>query len=121
MAFRIAYLILISPHCGLALSDRTSTRGIAIEAAKREMYWLSVSIQAAFIAYMVCSFLSPRISTSGTFYYTAALCCGDSDRHARPQETEEMKVVTRRGTGTVSDTETIGAKIRQYVTALTAD
>jgi hypothetical protein len=39
--------------------------------SEREMYWLSVSIQGAFIAYMVCSFFA-SIQYLWYLYYTAA-------------------------------------------------
>src|SRR5499426_4131557 len=53
----IAYLIVIfAPFRSLHRIER-QTAGMSSKS-EREMYWLSVSIQAAFIAYMVCSFFA---------------------------------------------------------------
>ncbi|HEV2665292.1 MAG TPA: O-antigen ligase family protein, partial [Blastocatellia bacterium] len=53
----IAYLIVIfAPLRSLRRIER-QTRGMRSKS-EREMYWLSVCIQAAFIAYMVCSFFA---------------------------------------------------------------
>src|SRR5262252_7587444 len=66
----IAYLILIfTPLRSLHRIER-QTRGMRSKS-EREMYWLSVSIQAAFIAYMVCSFFA-SIQYLWYLYYTAA-------------------------------------------------
>src|SRR5262249_23275572 len=46
------------------------TRGMRTKS-ELEMYWLSVSIQAVFIAYMVCSFFG-SIQYLWPLYYTAA-------------------------------------------------
>jgi O-antigen ligase len=66
----IAYLIVIfAPLRSLRRIER-QTRGMRSKS-EREMYWLSVSIQAAFIAYMVCSFFA-SIQYLWHLYYTAA-------------------------------------------------
>jgi len=66
----IAYLIVIlAPLRSLHRIER-QTRGMQSKS-EQEMYWLSVSIQAAFIAYMVCSFFA-SIQYLWYLYYTAA-------------------------------------------------
>jgi putative inorganic carbon (hco3(-)) transporter len=66
----IAYLIVIfAPLRSLRRIERqTSERR---SKSEREMYWLSVSIQAALLAYMVCSFFA-SIQYLWYLYYTAA-------------------------------------------------
>src|SRR5262244_673704 len=66
----IAYLIVIfAPFRSLHRIER-QTRGMRTKS-EREMYWLSVTIQAAFVAYMVCSFFA-SIQYLWYLYYTAA-------------------------------------------------
>jgi putative inorganic carbon (hco3(-)) transporter len=66
----IAYLIVIlAPLRSLRRIER-QTRDMRSKS-EREMYWMSVSIQAAFIAYMVCSFFA-SIQYLWYLYYTAA-------------------------------------------------
>jgi O-antigen ligase len=84
----IAYLIVIfAPLRSLRRIER-QTRGMRSKS-EREMYWLSVSIQAAFIAYMVCSFFA-SIQYLWYLYYTAAYAVALRQIHAA-EETEEMK------------------------------
>ncbi len=85
----IAYLILIlAPLRSLHRIER-QTRGMRSES-EREMYWLSVSMQAAFIAYMVCSFFS-SIQYLWYLYYTAAYAVALRQIHAAEQ-TEERQL-----------------------------
>ncbi|MBO0724750.1 MAG: O-antigen ligase family protein [Blastocatellia bacterium] len=66
----IAYLtVIFAPLRSLRRIERR-TRGMRSKS-EREMYWLSVSIQATFIAYMVCSFFG-SIQYIWHLYYTAA-------------------------------------------------
>ncbi len=66
----IAYLVVIfAPFRSLRRIER-QTRDMR-STSEREMYWMSVSIQAAFIAYMVCSFFA-SIQYLWYLYYTAA-------------------------------------------------
>jgi O-Antigen ligase. len=82
----IAYLILIfAPLRSLHRIER-QTRGRRSKSAW-EMYWLSVSIQAAFIAYMVCS-LFASIQYLWYLYYTAAYAVALRQIHAA----EEMEI-----------------------------
>jgi putative inorganic carbon (HCO3(-)) transporter len=82
----IAYLILIfAPLRSLHRIER-QTRGGRSKSAW-EMYWLSVSIQAAFIAYMVCS-LFASIQYLWYLYYTAAYAVALRQIHAA----EEMEI-----------------------------
>jgi O-antigen ligase len=82
----IAYLILIfAPLRSLNRIER-QTRGRRSKNAL-EMYWLSVSIQAAFIAYMVCS-LFASIQYLWYLYYTAAYAVALRQIHA----TDEMEI-----------------------------
>jgi len=76
----VAYLIVIlAPLRSLRQIERqTSGRG---SRSEREMYWLSVSIQAAFIAYMVCSFFA-SIQYLWYLYYTAAYAVALRQIHA---------------------------------------
>jgi O-antigen ligase len=81
----IAYLIVIfAPLRSLRRIER-QTRDMRSKS-EREMYWLSVSIQAAFIAYMVCSFFS-SIQYLWHLYYTAAYAVALRRIHAA----EEME------------------------------
>jgi O-antigen ligase len=81
----IAYLIVIfAPLRSLRRIERQTT-GLRSKS-EREMYWLSVSIQAAFIAYMVCSFFS-SIQYLWHLYYTAAYAVALRQIHAA----EEME------------------------------
>src|SRR6266511_2738138 len=85
----IAYLILIlAPLRSLHRIER-QTRGMRTKR-EREMYWLSVSIQAAFIAYMVCSFFA-SIQYLWYLYYTAAYAVALRQIHAAEETEEEMK------------------------------
>jgi O-antigen ligase len=85
----IAYLILIfAPLRSLHRIER-QTRGMR-SMSEREMYWLSVSIQAALIAYMVCSFFA-SIQYLWYLYYTAAYAVALRQIHAA-EEMEEMKM-----------------------------
>src|SRR5262245_1737341 len=82
----IAYLILIiAPLLSLRRIERR-TRDMRSKS-EREMYWMSVSIQAAFIAYMVCSFFA-SIQYLWYLYYTAAYAVALRHIHAA----EEMKI-----------------------------
>jgi putative inorganic carbon (hco3(-)) transporter len=84
----IAYLILIlAPLRSLRRIER-QTSGMRSKS-EREMYWLSVSLEAAFIAYMVCSFFA-SIQYLWYLYYTAAYAVALRQIHAA-EETEEMK------------------------------
>jgi putative inorganic carbon (hco3(-)) transporter len=84
----IAYLILILvPLRSLHRIER-QTMGMRSKS-EREMYWLSVSIQAAFIAYLVCSFFS-SIQYLWYLYYTAAYAVALKQIHAA-EEKEKMK------------------------------
>jgi O-antigen ligase len=66
----VAYLILIfAPLRSLRRIER-QTLGMRSKS-EREMYWLSVCIQAALVAYMVCSFFA-SIQYLWYLYYTAA-------------------------------------------------
>jgi O-antigen ligase len=81
----IAYLIVIlAPLRSLHRIER-QTRGMRSKR-EQEMYWLSVSIQAAFIAYMVCSFFA-SIQYLWYLYYTAAYAVALRQVHAA----EEME------------------------------
>ena len=81
----IAYLIVIfAPLRSLHRIER-QTRGMRSKS-EREMYWLSVSIQAAFVAYMVCSFFA-SIQYLWYLYYTAAYAVALRQIHAA----EEME------------------------------
>jgi O-antigen ligase len=85
----IAYLILIlAPLRSLYRIER-QTRGMRSKS-EREMYWLSVCIQAAFIAYMVCSFFA-SIQYLWYLYYTAAYAVALRRIHAA-EETEEINM-----------------------------
>ncbi|MBO0861800.1 MAG: O-antigen ligase family protein [Chloracidobacterium sp.] len=66
----IAYLmVILAPLRSLRRIER-QTKGMRSKR-EREMYWLSVSVQAVFIAYMVCSFFG-SIQYLWHLYYTAA-------------------------------------------------
>ena len=66
----IAYLIVIfAPLRSLRRIERQTVSRRS--KSEREMYWLSVSIQAALIAYMVCSFFA-SIQYLWYLYYSAA-------------------------------------------------
>jgi O-antigen ligase len=81
----IAYLIVIfAPLRSLRRIER-QTAGMRSKG-EREMYWLSVCIQAAFIAYMVCSFFA-SIQYLWSLYYTAAYAVALRQIHAA----EEME------------------------------
>jgi putative inorganic carbon (HCO3(-)) transporter len=84
----IAYLILIfAPLRSLHRIER-QTRGRRSKGAW-EMYWLSVSIQAAFIAYIVCS-LFASIQYLWYLYYTAAYAVALRQIYAA----EEMEILS---------------------------
>jgi O-antigen ligase len=84
----IAYLVVIfAPLRSLRRIER-QTIGRRSKS-EREMYWLSVCIQAAFITYMVCSFFS-SIQYLWYLYYTAAYAVALRQVHAA-EEKEEMK------------------------------
>jgi O-antigen ligase len=81
----IAYLVIIfAPFRSLRRIER-QTRDMRTKS-EREMYWLSVCIQAAFIAYMVCSFFA-SIQYLWYLYYTAAYAVALRQIHAA----EEME------------------------------
>jgi len=81
----IAYLIVIlAPFRSLRRIER-QTRGVRSKG-EREMYWLSVTIQASLIAYMVCSFFA-SIQYLWYLYYTAAYAVALRQIHAA----EEME------------------------------
>jgi putative inorganic carbon (hco3(-)) transporter len=85
----IAYLILIlAPLRSLYRIER-QTMGMRSKS-EREMYWLSVSLQAAFIGYMVCSFFS-SIQYIWYLYYTAAYAVALRQIHAA--EETEMRTI----------------------------
>src|SRR5262249_39584593 len=75
-----AYLIVIFAPLRSLLRIERQTRGMRSKG-EREMYWLSVSIQAAFVAYMVCSFFS-SIQYLWYLYYTAAYAVALRQIHA---------------------------------------
>jgi O-antigen ligase len=86
----LAYLIIIlAPLRSLRRIER-QTRGRRSKS-EREMYWLSVSIQAALVAYMVCSFFA-SIEYLWYLYYTAAYAVALRQIHAA-EETEEMRMI----------------------------
>lgn len=76
----LAYLILIvAPLRSLArIEDRTVN---AASGKDREMYLLSIGLQAAFVAYIVCSFFS-SIQYLWYLYYTAAYAVALRQIHA---------------------------------------
>ncbi|HKC88440.1 MAG TPA: O-antigen ligase family protein [Blastocatellia bacterium] len=81
----VAYLIVIfAPLRSLRRIER-QTRDMRSKN-EREMYWLCVCIQAAFIAYMVCSFFA-SIQYLWYLYYTAAYAVALRQIHAA----EEME------------------------------
>jgi len=85
----IAYLILIlAPLRSLYRIER-QTREMRTKR-EREMYWLSVCMQAAFVAYMVCSFFA-SIQYLWYLYYTAAYAVALRQIHAAEEKEEEMK------------------------------
>jgi O-antigen ligase len=85
----IAYLILIlAPLRSLHRIERQTE--VMRSKSEREMYWLSVSIQASFIAYMVCSFFA-SIQYLWYLYYTAAYAVALRQIHAAEETEEEMK------------------------------
>jgi O-antigen ligase len=80
-----AYLIVIlAPLRSLRRIER-QTMGMRSKS-EREMYWLSASVQAAFIAYMICSFFA-SIQYLWYLYYTAAYAVALRQIHAA----EEME------------------------------
>jgi len=86
----IAYLIVIfAPLRSLRRIER-QTRGRRSKS-EREMYWLSVCIQAAFIAYMVCSFFA-SIQYLWYLYYTAAYAVALRQIHAAEEEEMESSL-----------------------------
>ena len=81
----VAYLVVIfAPFRSLRRIER-QTRDMRSKS-EREMYWLSVCVQAAFIAYMVCSFFA-SIQYLWYLYYTAAYAVALRQIHAA----EEME------------------------------
>jgi O-antigen ligase len=85
----IAYLILIFTPLRSLHRIELQTRGMRSKS-EREMYWMSVCIQAAFIAYMVCSFFA-SIEYVWYLYYTAAYAVALRQIHAAEVTEEEMK------------------------------
>jgi O-antigen ligase len=84
-----AYLIVIlAPLRSLRRIER-QTMGMRSKS-EREMYWLSASVQAAFIAYMICSFFA-SIQYLWYLYYTAAYAVALRQIHAAEEKEEEMK------------------------------
>src|SRR5262249_19826621 len=84
----IAYLIVIfAPLRSLRRIER-QTRDMRSKS-EREMYWLSVSIQAAFIAYMVCSFFA-SIQYLWYLYYTAAYAVALRQIHAAEERESSL-------------------------------
>ncbi|MBO0726268.1 MAG: O-antigen ligase family protein [Blastocatellia bacterium] len=81
----IAYLFLIFAPLRSLLRIERQTAGMRSKS-EREMYWLSVSIQAAFVAYMVCSFFG-SVQYLWYLYYTAAYAVSLRRIHAA----EEMQ------------------------------
>jgi O-antigen ligase len=76
----IAYLIVIfAPLRSLRRIER-QTRDMRSKS-EREMYWVNVSIQAAFVAYIVCSFFA-SIQYLWYLYYTAAYAVALRQIHA---------------------------------------
>jgi O-antigen ligase len=84
----IAYLIVIFAPLRSLLRIERQTRGRRSQS-EREMYWLSVSIQAALIAYMVCSFFA-SIQYLWYLYYTAAYAVALRQIHSA-EEAEAME------------------------------
>jgi O-antigen ligase len=81
----VAYLIVIfAPLRSLRRIER-QTKGMRSKS-ELEMYWLSVSVQAALIAYIVCSFFA-SIQYLWYLYYTAAYAVALRQIHAA-EETE---------------------------------
>ncbi|MGH9752303.1 MAG: O-antigen ligase family protein [Blastocatellia bacterium] len=80
----IAYLILIfAPFRSLRrIEAQTVDSG---SKSERELHWLSVSIQAAFVAYMVCSFFA-SIQYLWYLYYTAAYAVALRRIHAAEEK-----------------------------------
>ncbi|HEV2667119.1 MAG TPA: hypothetical protein VG324_19515, partial [Blastocatellia bacterium] len=66
------------------------TRGMRSKS-EREMYWLSVCIQAAFIAYMVCSFFA-SIQYLWYLYYTAAYAVALRQIHAAEEMESSLSI-----------------------------
>ena len=85
----IDYLTLILAPLRPLYRIERQTRGMRSKS-EREMYWLSVCIQAAFVAYMVCSFFA-SIEYLWYLYYTAAYAVALRQIHAA-EELEEMKM-----------------------------
>src|SRR5215475_14420886 len=84
----IAYLFVIfAPFRSLHRIER-QTSGMRSKS-EREMYWLSVSIQAAFIAYIVCSFFA-SIQYLWYLYYTAAYAVALRQIHAAEERERSL-------------------------------
>src|SRR5262245_775799 len=83
----IAYLIIIFAPLRALHRIELQTRGMRSKS-EREMYLLSVCVQAAFIAYMVCSFFA-SIQYLWYLYYIAAYAVALRQIHAA--EEEEME------------------------------
>jgi O-antigen ligase len=76
----LAYLIVIfAPLLSIYRVER-QTRRMRTKSEK-EMYWMSASLQAAFVAYMVCSFFG-SIQYVWYLYYTAAYAIALRQIHA---------------------------------------
>ena len=99
----IAYLIVIfAPLISLRRIER-QTRGMRSKG-EREMYWLSVSVQAALVAYMVCSFFA-SIQYLWYLYYTAAYAVALRQIHAAEEMEASLSEYQALRTWPMSDTE----------------
>jgi putative inorganic carbon (HCO3(-)) transporter len=85
----LAYLCLIfKPMISLRRIEHDSVKRQSPEA--NEMYWLSVCLQGAFVAYMVCSFFA-SIQYLWYLYYTAAYAVALRQIHAAEQAVKEKE------------------------------
>src|SRR5215470_7546019 len=99
----IAYLFVIfAPFRSLHRIER-QTRGMRSKS-EREMYWLSVTIQGAFITYMVCSFFA-SIQYLWYLYYTAAYAVALRQIHAAEEMEASLSEYQALRTWPMSDTE----------------
>lgn len=84
MAGLLAYLIVIFAPLRSLFRIERQTRGMRSKSEK-EMYWMSVCLQAAFVAYMVCSFFA-SIQYLWYLYYTAAYAVALRQIHATEEK-----------------------------------
>lgn len=86
----LAYLYLIfKPLSSLAHLERETKKMQSKEEA--EMYWLSACLQAAFVAYMVCSFFA-SIQYLWYLYYTAAYAVALRQIYAAEQAAKDKQL-----------------------------